>query len=242
MELLFRVEHVFILRGRACILTAAELTSRCRVGSEVLLRTPDGREIRTCIEGLEIMHGADAKSQPVILISKKFRKEEIPEGTEVWITDPQWTKENAALVKPYRIFVLLGILVYIGSFFLIAVKNIGSDAGFPGYWCALTTLTAPWGSEGLKQLRQGPADFFSVLFSGWINPLFLITIIVLSIKPRGRLGWAVAALLVIILPSCWVVFWRAHLRPATGYFLWTAAILVAIFSAAFVPAGQKQAA
>jgi hypothetical protein len=139
-------------------------------------------------------------------------------------------------MKITTILVWLAILAYVGSYFLTAVKDATASpraAGYPGYFCAYITLTSPWGSSGVNELRQDPVDFFSVLFSGWINPLFLIALIVRWRRPHGRLGWILGALLLILFPACWVVFFKAHLRPSTGYFLWSAAIVVALFSTAF---------
>lgn len=140
-------------------------------------------------------------------------------------------------MRTYRVFVLLALAIYIGSFFLIAVKNQGSDSGFKGYECALTTLTAPWGSAGLKEMHQAPLEFFSVLFSGWINPLFLTAVLVRWLRPTGRPGWVLLILVLLMFPACWIVFARAHLRPAAGYFVWAAAMVIALFSPAF--SGQK---
>jgi hypothetical protein len=135
-------------------------------------------------------------------------------------------------VKPGRILLFLALVAYVGSFFLTAAKDASApqSAGFTGYWCALTTLTAPWGSDGLKEMRREPVEFFSILFSGWINPVFLITIFVWWRWPHRRLAWILGLILVIMLPSCWIVFMKAHLRPSVGYFVWTGAMVTALFS------------
>jgi hypothetical protein len=145
-------------------------------------------------------------------------------------------------MKISTVLVWVGIVGYVASFFLIAVRDSSNPAsGFTGYWCALTTLTAPWGSDGLKEMRQDPVDFFSVLFSGWINPLFLITLLVRWRRPHGRLGWILGILLLLMFPACWVVFAKAHLRPSVGYFVWTASMVVALFSTAFARSRRDQA-
>jgi hypothetical protein len=137
-------------------------------------------------------------------------------------------------VKPGRILVLLALVAYVGSFFLTAAKDASApqSAGFTGYWCALTTLTAPWGSDGLKEMRREPVEFFSILLAGWINPVFLITLFVRWRWPNGRLAWILGLIFVIMLPSCWIVFMKAHLRPSVGYFVWTIAMLTAVFARA----------
>ena len=139
-------------------------------------------------------------------------------------------------MKPGRILLLLALAAYVGSFFLTAVKDASAPqgAGFTGYWCALTTLTAPWGSDGLKEMRREPVEFFSILFSGWINPVFLITLFVRWRWPNGRLAWILGVIFLIMLPSCWIVFAKAHLRPSMGYFVWTIAMLTAVFARALL--------
>jgi hypothetical protein len=135
-------------------------------------------------------------------------------------------------VKTYRILILIGVALYAVSFFLIGVSDAsnGGKGGIPGYTCATTTLLSPWGGEGLKMVRESPIDFFSVLISGWINPVFLITVIVLLCRPKGRLGGILTIVLLLMFPACWIVFYRAHLQPRAGYFLWTAAMLLVLFA------------
>jgi len=136
------------------------------------------------------------------------------------------------------------LAAYVGSFFLTAVKDASAPqgAGFTGYWCALTTLTAPWGSDGLKEMRREPVEFFSILFSGWINPVFLITLFVRWRRPNGRLAWVLGVIFVIMLPSCWIVFAKAHARPSVGYFVWTIAMLTAVFAGALFSEGKADRA
>jgi hypothetical protein len=136
-------------------------------------------------------------------------------------------------MKISRIVAVIGFLLYIGSFFLTAVKESGSDAsasGYRGYTCASITLLTPWGSDGLRMLRQGPLDYFAILFSGWINPVFLVTAVMLWARPHGRAGAFLRIVVVLMLPACWIVFHNEHLRPWTGYWLWTAAMLAVLFS------------
>jgi len=79
-------------------------------------------------------------------------------------------------------------------------------------------------------LRNNPLEFFSLLISGWINPLFLITIILMS---RKRFSQPIAILKIIILlmiPFCWIVFYYEKLYPREGHFLWVIGMLLTLFS------------
>ena len=139
-------------------------------------------------------------------------------------------------MKIDRTLLLFGLALYIASFFLISVRNAGgsgSDGG-RGYMCAFLALSLPWGRDGWNMLHSDPVSYFSILLSGWINPLFLITLLVRWIRPMARLGWILGAILLLMFPACWVVFAKVQLRPAAGYFLWTGAIVLSLFSKALV--------
>jgi hypothetical protein len=144
-------------------------------------------------------------------------------------------------VKTYRILILLGLVLYVASFFLTAVKDSKTSAGMPGYKCATTALLAPWGGDGLNMLRETPVDYFALLFSGWINPVFLITALAFLIQPKGRFAGILRVVLLLMLPACWIVFYKAELRPAQGYFLWTAAMLLVLFSNTLIRSGARTA-
>src|SRR5262245_10804799 len=107
-------------------------------------------------------------------------------------------------MKMSRVVLWIGFLIYIGSFFLIAVKETGAGAsGFRGYWCAYITLQAPWGHDAMNMLREKPVEYFAVLFSGWINPFFLIAMVALLVKPGGRFAAALRILTILMFPACW---------------------------------------
>ena len=127
----------------------------------------------------------------------------------------------------------VGLALYVGAFFLIAAHDADSSfsaRGYPGWFCALITLRNPWGHEGLDLLRQSRLVYFSLLFSGWINPLFLILLLAQLVKPKGRLAFVLRILLLLMFPACWIVFISMGLRPREGYFLWTAAMLLVMFA------------
>jgi hypothetical protein len=134
-------------------------------------------------------------------------------------------------VRTDRILIFIALALYAASFFFTGVSDDGPRrGGIPGYECATITLLSPWGSEGLKMVRDSPLDFFPVLISGWINPVFIVTLIALLVRPAGRFGGILRIVLLLMLPACWIVFHRAHIHPRAGYYLWTGAMLLALFS------------
>jgi len=136
-------------------------------------------------------------------------------------------------MKMNRVVALIGFLVYVASFFLIAVRETtasSSNSGFPGYLCAYLALVSPWGHSGMEMLRENPLGYFSVLVSGWINLVFLVTAAMLWAKPHGRAGAFMRIVLILMLPAVWLAFKEMQLRPRAGYWLWTAGMLVVLFS------------
>jgi hypothetical protein len=55
---------------------------RFRAGDPLLLKRPDGTELRTTITSLEIMN-PNPRHEVVVLL-KELTKEDVPVGTEVW--------------------------------------------------------------------------------------------------------------------------------------------------------------
>lgn len=130
-------------------------------------------------------------------------------------------------VKGKRIVFWTGLLLYVASFFLIAV--VAGSSTVPGIYCANIALRGPW-TIGNAMLRSNPLEFSSLLISGWINPLFLITIILMS---REQFPQPIAILKIIILlmiPFCWIVFCYEELYPREGHFLWVIGMLLVLFS------------
>jgi hypothetical protein len=132
-------------------------------------------------------------------------------------------------------FIALG--AFIISFLLPAIRT--SDflhLDIPGYVCALSTLGAlfsAWDKDSLAILTTKPTEYFAVLCSGLINPLFLATFVLLRKKKTERLGKKLRIVILCVLPACWLYFWGEKVYPNVGYFLWTSAMVVALFSNSF---------
>ena len=136
-------------------------------------------------------------------------------------------------MKKNWIFVVVGLALYVGAFFLISAQDVRASAGargYPGWFCAVITLIDTWGHDALSSFRESPLQFLAMLFSGWINPLFLITLLAQLVRPKGRLAFVLRILLLLLFPACWVVFFGMNLYPREGYFVWTAAMLLVVFT------------
>jgi hypothetical protein len=128
-----------------------------------------------------------------------------------------------------------GIGMFVASFTLPAVKESSASpgsAGISGYKIATLALVIPWG-QGRELLKHSPLQYFCILFSGWINPLFLVSLLLVLIKPRWQLANWLRYIVTFMFVCCWVVFFQIHLDPQQGYFLWMFGILLALYSSLF---------
>ena len=156
-------------------------------------------------------------------------------------------------MKTARVISVIGFLFFAATFLppdwrpiagskasamTVAVKEATaapSDRGIPGYLCAYMTIVLPWTSDGMRMLRHEPVDYFAILLSGWINPVFLITFVLLLINPRNRLAGVLRIVLIFMFAASWIVFYYEHLHPRLGYFLWTGAMLLTLFAGKLFP-------
>jgi TctA family transporter len=130
------------------------------------------------------------------------------------------------------IALLAGIGMFAASFMLPAVKQASSapgSQGIPGYECAFIALVVVL-EQGGQLVRDNPVQFFAVLFSGWINPVFLVSLLLILIKPRWRFAIWLRYVVTAMFACCWIVFYQIHLDPRQGYFLWMFGILLALYS------------
>ncbi len=96
-------------------------------------------------------------------------------------------------MKPLRWLALLaGLALFAVSFNMVAVKDAsakGNTAGILGYKCATLSLSAPWGGKDSVTMRkESPLQWFSLLISGWINPAFILGLLVMFVAPNQTLG------------------------------------------------------
>lgn len=130
------------------------------------------------------------------------------------------------------ILLIAGVVMFAVSFILPAVREASNphSAGVPGFTCATLTIQMPWTKDGRSILHQAPLEYFSILFSGWINPVFLVSLVLVLIKPRWRFTIVLRYIVTLMFVFCWIVFFQLHLYPRQGYFLWMLGILLALFS------------
>jgi len=132
--------------------------------------------------------------------------------------------------------VLLGaLIVFLISFFLPAIwiPHVTPHTA-TGYWCAYVTLISPWTADGLRDLPTAPVKYFSILLSGWINPLFLISTVLSRSEGTRRTSRMLRMVALFLMPACWIVFFTQNVYPFVGYLFWTAAMIAALFSSSFL--------
>jgi hypothetical protein len=89
-RLLFKVEDTFLIRARGVVLVPGIVPvgdEGFRIGDGLRLKRPDGTEVETTIDGLEMFTCTTKPDFPVLL--KGFGREDVPVGTEVWSVRPR---------------------------------------------------------------------------------------------------------------------------------------------------------
>jgi hypothetical protein len=90
MRFLCRVEDVFEITGRGCVLTpgVSEATPgdiKVRADDAIELRRPDGSVLHTRIHALEFLDGPGKRSCVPVILPPELTKSDVPIGTEIWL-------------------------------------------------------------------------------------------------------------------------------------------------------------
>ena len=124
-----------------------------------------------------------------------------------------------------------GLLLFVLSFFLRAVVGAGVGGGpLLGYQCAGLALLLPWTDIGKSLLGKRPLVYTAILFSGLINPLLIVTMI-LGSRERFRQLFAILRNTILgMVPFCWIVFYFGKAYPREGHLLWVGGMALMLFS------------
>jgi hypothetical protein len=144
-------------------------------------------------------------------------------------------------MKTRRKGILAGVVLYILSFFLPAIVfyHPNGHGGFvespypgSGYFCAVFAFEplAELFNGNTQELHSNPVAFFARLVSGFINPVFWISMIVEFKSPGSNVGLFLKIALLFMLVAPVIVFQQhpTEYRPTIGYFVWTAAMLIVL--------------
>jgi peptidoglycan biosynthesis protein MviN/MurJ (putative lipid II flippase) len=75
-----------------------------------------------------------------------------------------------------------------------------------------------------------PALAISLLISGLINPIFLVTTAYAELRPFTRITAILKTVVILMIPSGWIVFYHDESRPREGYFVWILGMLLVLLS------------
>jgi hypothetical protein len=156
-------------------------------------------------------------------IKKDYDSRFLPNST------PLRERRTLGDITKRRIPLAAGIGVYTTSFFFWAVGDFMSTANpLRGYYCATFALLYPW-RDGKFLLPERPLEYFSLLISGWINPIFVITLVSSFFKEMRSIFIILRNLTVLMIPFCWVVFHYENFYPREGHIFWIAGMLLTLF-------------
>lgn len=119
-----------------------------------------------------------------------------------------------------------GLALYAVSFFLVAVSAGDFSGGIDarGYVCAWVMLMYPF--EAARALLHPSISalvaYLSGAIAGLINPVFIVAAV--------RRSDVLRTVLLIMIPFCWIVFFREHDYPREGHLLWIIGMLFVLFS------------
>ena len=89
MTLLFKVEDVFDISERGCVIAPVVppgADSKIRAKDQIQLRTPNGRVHDTHIASIEWLKPQDGGACRIaIMLPRDLVKQDVPAGTEVWL-------------------------------------------------------------------------------------------------------------------------------------------------------------
>ena len=118
-----------------------------------------------------------------------------------------------------------GLALYALSFFLYGVGSQPPEAPQLGWQCAHEAFLIPlyilggFFTGGGGPFPQQPIGWVAALVTGWINPLFLVTLWYLVRGRQDTVSSLRIALFVMIL-CCLVVFYSFGMYPREGFFVW----------------------
>jgi hypothetical protein len=123
-----------------------------------------------------------------------------------------------------------GVALYVASFFMPALAGavITAPSGWaPGYICAWYAFTLPLNGFGGF---HNHLEYFSLLISGWINPVFWMTAPSAFRGSHGQFLGILRIVVFLMIPFCWVVMYQEDSYPREGHFVWIAGMLLVLFS------------
>ena len=88
MTFLFRIEQVFEISGRGCVIVPALVEGadfKVRPQDEIQLRTPEGHMLNTRIGSVEFLKRQEGMCRLAILLPPDVAKQDVPAGTDVWL-------------------------------------------------------------------------------------------------------------------------------------------------------------
>ena len=122
--------------------------------------------------------------------------------------------------------------IYAVSFALVAVADRWPSRGMMrGYEAALFSIWFTLGAPPLSDhwlFHDFKLEYFSLLISGFINPLFIV-ILILAARGYQQAVRILRITLLLMIPFCWVVFSGQGSYPREGCFLWLFGMVLALF-------------
>jgi translation elongation factor EF-Tu-like GTPase len=92
MTFLFKIEEVFEISGRGCVIVPAVADGadfKIRARDAIQLRTPEGGTLNTHVGSVEFLKPSVGTCRMAILLPTDVQKQDVPKGTDVWLMQGQ---------------------------------------------------------------------------------------------------------------------------------------------------------
>ena len=126
---------------------------------------------------------------------------------------------------------LVGLAIFVLAFLQPAVQHEGTM--LPGWKCATIAATETMTLFGKPGKGHHELFEYLVAFSGWINPLIVLTLIAAPIRALRILRQIFAVIVVLCMIGTWVLFAQQHIEPLVGHFMWIGGAIVFLIPEVF---------
>jgi hypothetical protein len=126
----------------------------------------------------------------------------------------------------------ISLALPVGSPNEIAASDPSSGAAWALDAFLFPWIYAHWHSWG-SFVRDSPITNISVAITGWINPIFIFTILFLLLGKAVRTGEILRYMVLLMIPFSWLALaYQQVYRFRAGYFLWILGMVLSLCFAA----------
>lgn len=84
---MFTIEDHFQITGRGLVIVGEkeDKSLELKIGTSIIIETPEGKEIQSKVDGLEMLNPPNFKSEAILI--RDFTKNDLPIGSTVFVNE-----------------------------------------------------------------------------------------------------------------------------------------------------------